>query len=115
MNKTLIRIGAYSRVSTQEQEKNDDQVSKITDYVEQNYRSGEYSIEYYNDLGYSGNTVDRPSYSRLLEDVSKKELDIIVVTTFSELAQDVGVFGDLAKLCKKGDVEIVLLEKKHLV
>ena len=62
MNKTLIRIGAYSRVSTQEQEKLDDKFSEITDYVEQNYSSEEYSIEYYSDSGYSGNTIDRPSY-----------------------------------------------------
>ena len=69
------RVAIYVRVSTNEQD-TEGQEAELREYVE---RRG-WSYEVYRDKGQSGAKSDRPELTRLLADLRKRKLDIVVVS-----------------------------------
>lgn len=80
---TILRAGAYERVSTEEQSKFGfsiaDQEEAITEYCEKNSIK---IVDHYKDEGISGAKppLKRPSLQRLIDDVEAGKIDIILFT-----------------------------------
>ena len=76
------RVAIYVRVSTNGQD-TEVQESELREYVE---RRG-WTYEVYRDKGQSGARSDRPELNRLLADLRKRKLDVVVVWALDRLAR----------------------------
>src|ERR1035437_9972310 len=104
------KIGAYIRVSTEEQAAAiegslDNQRYRLKVFLDlklaQDKSWGDI-IEFYVDDGYSAKDTRRPAYQRMMTDIKKKKIDLILVTDLSRLSRNIF---DFCKLM--GDLENV--------
>ena len=104
------KIGAYIRVSTEEQAAAvegslDNQRYRLKAFLDlklaQEKNWGEI-IEFYLDDGYSAKDTRRPAYQRMMIDIKRKKVDLILVTDLSRLSRNIFDFcklmGDLEKV-----------------
>lgn len=103
------RTAIYVRVSTDDQRDNgysiDSQIRMLKEYCEKH----EYNIiDIYNDAGYSGKSLIRPEMQRLIKDIEKKKIDILLAIKTDRLTRE-GYDGYwLLNFCEKHDVKIEL-------
>ena len=88
----LFNAAAYIRLSKEEfsneKESNSiiNQKNIIADYL---IEHNEYKlVDYYIDDGYSGTNFDRPEFQRMLEDIKKHKIDIILIKDLSRLGRN---------------------------
>ncbi|MFW9875837.1 MAG: recombinase family protein [Candidatus Thorarchaeota archaeon] len=80
-----MRAAIYARVSTEEQAQNfsiDNQIERLQKYCSD---KGYIIYEEYIDAGYSGTTLKRPAFSRMMDDAREKLFDIILVYKIDRL------------------------------
>lgn len=83
----MKKIAVYSRTNTQETvEKNKRIINNIIQ--EQNYLNDEYTITYYEDIGYSGTNNHRPNLESLILSIENKEVDILITPKLETLSRD---------------------------
>ena len=109
--KKPLKIGAYLRVSTDRQVQVfegslDTQKFRMKEFVKLRNLSekkwGEIE-DFYLDEGFSAGTDRRPEYQRLMSDIRKGKIDLILVADLSRLSRNVSDFCDLqAELQKHG-------------
>ena len=107
------KIGLYIRVSTEEQAMRsegslENQKHRLTSFVDiKNMSDGSWGkiVEHYIDDGYSAKDVRRPAYQRLMNDVKKGKITLILVTDVSRLSRNMldfcGLLEDLKKVRAK--------------
>jgi DNA invertase Pin-like site-specific DNA recombinase len=101
------RVAIYVRVSTTEQD-TESQEAELRDYVE----SRGWTYEVYRDRGQSGAKSDRPQLTRLLADLRKRKLDIVVVWALDRLARSLRQLLEIAEQCQSMGVDLVSLRQK---
>ncbi len=98
-----LKIGAYIRVSTEEQAQVvegslDSQRHRIKSFIEiktlQDNNWGKL-IELYIDDGYSAKDTKRPAYQRMMVDIKKSKINLILVTDLSRLSRNILDFCNL--------------------
>lgn len=97
------KIGAYLRVSTDEQANAiegslDNQRYRAKSYVDlKNTQEKGWGdiVEFYVDDGYSAKDTNRPAYQRMMTDLKKKKIDFILVSDLSRLSRNLNDFCDL--------------------
>jgi site-specific DNA recombinase len=100
----LIRVAAYCRKSHAqglEQEFNsiDAQRQAIESFIASQRGAGWIALpERYDDGGYSGASVDRPSFQRLLADVAAGKIDCIAVYRIDRLSRSFADYVGILKL-----------------
>ena len=109
-----MRAAIYVRVSTEEQRDYgysiDGQIRELKDYCK---RKKYDVVDVYNDAGFSGKNMKRPNLERLLEDIKKNMIDVIVAIKVDRLTRD-GYDGQwLLKECSKYDVSLDLLYEQY--
>ena len=105
----LIRVVAYCRISTDEQEKNwfwlDAQKRMVKDYINKNKAEKWWifneNTDLYVDSWFSGSLESRPAFDRLKDNVMKWLIGHIVVTDFDRPFRDVMFFLAFIDLLKK--------------
>jgi site-specific DNA recombinase len=105
----LLKIAAYIRVSTEEQAQLvegslDNQKYRIVEFVKA--RGSENSdwgkiIEFYVDDGYSAKDTKRPAYQKMMEDIRKGRINLILVTDLSRLSRNILDFSNLLEYLDK--------------
>jgi len=105
-----LKAAIYVRVSTEEQRDYgysiDGQIRELKDYCK---RKNYDVVDIYNDAGFSGKNMNRPNLERLLSDIKKGLIDVIVAVKVDRLTRD-GYDGQwLLKECNKYDVILDLL------
>ena len=53
---------------------------------------------HYDDGGYSGGTIDRPAFKRLLEDIKQDKIDIVVVYKVDRLTRSIMDFAKIIEI-----------------
>lgn len=99
------KLGAYIRVSTDEQAQVvegslDNQKHRITSFVDlKNMQESNWGrvIEFYVDDGYSAKDTKRPAYQRMMRDIKKGKINLILVTDLSRLSRSILDFCNLLK------------------
>ena len=99
------KIGAYIRVSTEEQAQVvegslDNQKHRICGYIDiKNMQDKDWgkAIEFYVDDGYSAKDTKRPAYQRMMRDIKKGKINLILVTDLSRLSRNILDFCNLLK------------------
>lgn len=87
------RAGIYLRLSNEDLDKNEKEESMsitnqralLTRYAE---RNGIRIIDEYVDDGFSGTNFDRPEFQRMLEDLKRNKIDVIMTKDMSRLGRD---------------------------
>ena len=91
-----LKIGGYIRVSTEEQASIidgslDNQKYRINSFVDlKNVQESKWGKieELYIDDGYSAKDTRRPAFQRMLADIRKGKIDLIIVTDISRLSRN---------------------------
>ena len=102
----LTRVALYIRVSTDRQAKEGDsleaQEKALTDYSkEHNY----IIVDTYIDGGESGQKIKRTNLQRLLKDVEKKEIDLVIMTKLDRWFRNVSDFYKVIEVLKQNKVD----------
>lgn len=105
---TILRAGAYERVSTEEQAKFgysiDDQEKAIAEYCEKNSIK---IVDHYKDEGISGAKppLKRPALQRLIDDVEAGKIDIILFTRLDRWFRSVKEYFKVQEILDKHGVQ----------
>lgn len=88
-------VAAYIRISKREKEVNSiaNQKDLIDYYIKDNEDMKIYN--YYIDNGYSGTVFDRPELKRMINDITHKKIDIVIVKDLSRLGRNYIKVGEL--------------------
>lgn len=96
------KIGAYIRVSTEEQAENPEgsiknQEARLRDYVKMKNQDAPFGeiIEVFCDPGVSAKDMNRPAFQRLLRDIQSGEINLVLVTEVSRLTRSTKDFAIL--------------------
>jgi site-specific DNA recombinase len=112
-HKATLRCAIYTRVSSDsglEQEFNslDNQREASEAYVKSQAHEGWKLIrDRYDDGGFSGGSIERPALQKLLEDVKKGRIDVIVVYKVDRLTRSLADFAKLVELFDARSVSFV--------
>lgn len=112
--KSFLRIGAYCRVSTDEQargENNDNQKIEIESYL-QRYTIP-YKVKWYIEDGYTGTVFlhERPQGRNLLADVLNDQLDQIIIVRIDRLAREDLVFQVIFSTFKQHNIDLISIKE----
>src|SRR6266498_1227578 len=108
-----LRCAIYTRKSSEEgleQDFNslDAQREACTDFIASQKREGWALVgEMYDDGGFSGATMDRPAFQRLLSDVTGGKIDVVVVYKVDRLTRSLSDFAKIVDIFDKHAVSFV--------
>lgn len=114
------KIGAYIRVSTEEQASAfegslDNQRYRAKSYVDlkNSQEKGWGSIvEFYVDDGYSAKDTKRPAYKRMMLDLKRKKIDFILVSDLSRLSRNLLDFCELLNFLEKNKSNFLSIKEQ---
>src|SRR3989344_3007753 len=98
-----LKIAAYVRVSTEEQAavvegSLDNQKYRMTEFIRaKNLVENDWGslVDFYVDDGYSAKDTKRPAYQRMILDIKKGKVNLILVTDLSRLSRNIQDFSNL--------------------
>lgn len=105
---TILRVGLYERVSTEEQALRgfsiETQIDNLTEYCEKNNLK---IVDHYTDEGISGAKppLKRPSLQRLLDDVAAGKIDMILFTKLDRWFRSVKEYFKVQEILDKHGVQ----------
>ncbi|GMA61477.1 recombinase family protein [Alicyclobacillus fastidiosus] len=100
-----MRAAIYIRVSTQEQASEGFSLSAQTQKLRAYCESQDWSVaDVYADEGFSAKDTDRPSLQRLMQDISNRQLDVVLVYKLDRLTRSVSDLYELLRWFDKYDV-----------
>ncbi len=108
-----IKCAVYCRVSTPDQMNGDftsiDQQREAGEaYIaSQRHEGWTCIIEQYDDVGFSGGTLDRPALTRLLNDITAGKVQVVVCYKLDRLTRSLLDFARLVEIFDKHDVSFV--------
>src|ERR1700761_1694485 len=111
--KAMLRCAVYTRVSTEhglEQEFNslDNQREASEAYIRSQAHEGWKLIrDRYDDVGFSGGSMERPALAKLLDDVRARRGDVILVYKVDRLTRSLADFAKLVELFDEYDVSFI--------
>lgn len=115
-----LKLGAYVRVSTEEQASAiegslDNQKYRLKAFVDlkgtQVKNWGEI-VEFYIDDGFSAKDTRRPAYQRMMTDIKKKKIDLILVTDLSRLSRNIFDFCNLMDDLEKNEAQFLSIKEQ---
>lgn len=107
MTKNSFKVGAYIRVSTQEQAENPEgsiknQKERIIQTVKLKNMEGNFGeiTDFYIDSGLSGKDTNRPELQRLLKDVREGRVNLVISSELSRISRNMHDFAGIWELFK---------------
>ena len=120
MNNLNLRIAAYVRVSTEEQANAvegsiDNQKYRLKSFLDlknsQHKNWGEI-INFYIDDGYSAKDTKRPAYQKMMNDIKRKKVDLILITDLSRLSRNIFDFCGLMDDLEKNEAQFLSIKEQ---
>jgi len=97
----MKRIAIYARKSVMS-DKGDsikNQIDKCNDLIKYKYGDEKVTIaEYDQDEGFTGSNINRPDYQRMVRDIKKGKIDVLVCYKLDRLSRSVADFSELLKI-----------------
>lgn len=114
--KNGLHVGIYTRKSklTDKGDSIKNQIDICREYIKQFYlENGTEGIEtIYEDEGYSGGTIDRPAFHRLLADVKRGKLDIVACYKLDRISRSVSDFSAVLELLNSHKVSFISVKER---
>lgn len=115
-----FKVAAYLRLSKEEfnSEKESNSITNqrqiIDNYLKEHNEY--YLIDYYIDDGYSGTNFDRPEFKRMLKDIKRERIDIILVKDLSRLGRNYIETGNYLEVIFPGmGVSVISINENHKI
>ena len=115
---TTKRCVIYTRKSTEEgldKEYNtlEAQFDACASYIQSQVGQGWKLLDrHYDDGGFSGGTMNRPALQQLIEDISKGEIDVVVVYKIDRISRSLADFCELTRMFAKNNVSLVSITQQ---
>ena len=114
--KEVIRCAVYTRVSTENQAEKDyssleSQKEHILNFIKSRKFEGWELFGIYEDAGFSAASLDRPELQRMLRDIRKGLIDVVLVYKIDRLTRSHKDFYYLIEFFDKYNVELVAAQK----
>ncbi len=115
-----LKLGAYIRVSTEEQASAiegslDNQKYRLkayTDLKNSQVKNWGEIVDYYIDDGFSAKDTRRPAYQRMMSDIKKGKVDLILVTDLSRLSRNIYDFCNLMDELEKNEAQFLSIKEQ---
>lgn len=113
---TILRVGLYERVSTEEQALRgfsiETQIDNLEEYCKKNHMK---IVDHYTDEGISGAKppMKRPALHRLLEDVKAGKIDMILFTKLDRWFRSVKEYFKVQEILEKNGVEWKAIQENY--
>ena len=89
---TTFKVGGYARLSKEDDNSNDKESQSISNQIEliKNYceKNGYDIVDFYIDDGFSGGNFDRPSFKKMIDDIEKGLINMVITKDTSRLGRD---------------------------
>lgn len=115
-----FKVAAYLRLSKEEfnSEKESNSITNqrqiIDNYLKEHNEY--YLIDYYIDDGYSGTNFDRPEFKRMLKDIKRERIDIILVKDLSRIGRNYIETGNYLEVIFPGmGVSVISINENHRI
>jgi DNA invertase Pin-like site-specific DNA recombinase len=107
-----MKIAIYSRKSkfTGRGESIENQIELCREYAEKHYGSAEYLI--YEDEGFSGGTIERPQFQKMLHDAKKKKFDVLICYRLDRVSRNIADFSVLIEELQKHGISFVSIRER---
>lgn|SRR3989338_1511506 len=108
-----IRIGKYKRCSTLKQELllQEESLTKFVTRLKEDNPNNLYEVTDYTDEGISGKNTDRPSLQKLLLDITKKKIDLVIFTKLDRLSRSLQDLLNTVNIFKNNSVDFIVVEQ----
>lgn len=109
----VIRVGKYKRCSTAKQELilQEESLNKFIARLQEDNKYICYDVVDYADEGISGKTTDRPDLQRLLADIIKGKIDLVIFTKLDRLSRSLQDLLNTASIFKDNNVDFIVTEQ----
>lgn len=115
-----LKIGAYIRVSTEEQASAiegslENQKYRLKAYVDlknSQVRNWGEIVEFYVDDGYSAKDTRRPAYQRMMRDIKRGKIELILVSDLSRLSRNIFDFCNLMDELEKNEAQFLSIKEQ---
>ena len=110
----MLVIADYSRKSvySDKSDSTQAQYNLAVDYCKSHYKDKNYEIIRYEDEGYTGANTDRPSYSRMIEDIKDGKINIVLCYKIDRISRDVKDFSNFFSFLQDHNVEFVSINEQ---
>lgn len=108
----MIRIADYVRKSVYSDKSDSTQAQYNIglEYCQSHYE--DFEIYRYEDEGFTGANVDRPAFSRLIDDVKEDRLDVVLCYKIDRISRNVSDFSNFFNLLSDHGVEFVSIKEQ---
>ncbi len=110
-----MNIAIYSRKSkfVDKSESTNNQINICKDYCNKNLQSDEdINFFIYEDEGFSGKNVKRPAFSRMVKDLNKKEIKVVICYKLDRISRNVSDFNDLVQKLDKSNIGFISVKEQ---
>lgn len=84
------------------------QLSRLVDYAKDILHTDK--IEIYQDLGYTGGSLERPSFQKMMDDITSGNYTHLLVISPDRIARNVADFFEVLKILKIHNIEFVSIK-----
>ena len=107
-----MNIGIYTRKSvfSDKSDSTESQANMCKEYAKNNYKIT--SITKYEDEGFTGANTNRPSFTRLIKDVTDKKIDIVICYKIDRISRNVLDFSSTFDTLQKHNVQFVSVKEQ---
>jgi DNA invertase Pin-like site-specific DNA recombinase len=108
-----IVIAKYERCSTDKQELiiQDETLDKWINRYKEDNPSTEVIIESYKDEGISGKDLDRPSLKKMLDNISKHKINLVIFTKIDRLSRSLQDLLNTSTILKNNNVDFIVTQQ----
>jgi site-specific DNA recombinase len=115
-----LKIGGYQRVSTEEQAalvegSLDNQRYRLNAFVDlKNVQEKNWGkiVDWYVDDGYSAKDTRRPAFQRMMSDLRKGKIDLILVADLSRLSRNIQDFCEILEILKTNESSFLSIKEQ---
>lgn len=111
--KKIVRVAKYRRCSTMKQELilQEESLNKFLARYKEDHKEIELIINNYLDEGVSGKNLERPAFTRLLDDVGKKKIDLVIFTKLDRLSRSLQDLLNTVTIFQNNGVNFIVVEQ----
>ncbi|NMF04522.1 recombinase family protein [Clostridium beijerinckii] len=106
-------VAIYSRKSkfTGKGDSIENQVEMCKEYIHKNFGT-DIEFKIYEDEGFSGGTLDRPRFKKLMNDVQNKKIDILVCYRLDRISRNVADFSSTLELLQSNNCDFISIREQ---
>jgi DNA invertase Pin-like site-specific DNA recombinase len=104
-----MKVAIYSRKSkfTGKGESIDNQIQICKDHIKYKYPGENIEFLEYEDEGFSGKNIDRPSFSKMMKDAKEKKFEVLICYRLDRIARNVGRFSDTVEVLMEKNITFI--------